>query len=358
MKMNQDVIISTPNGVQLSGDVARRLLETGFDPKGLRPYIGNDGRSYITQNAGGELKAVPIRNAQATLRKDEWKHYDTAVIDAATKRLKAVNFFNARGMSYNIPNGLGSTVLEYEDMSDMADAQLNMDGITRGDDDRVEFNINYLPLPIIHKDFTINARMLAASRTTGRPLDTTQAEVAGRKVAEMVETITLVGASAYAYGGGTLRGILDFPNVNSYTLAAHWDDSAATGETILADVLGMKQASIGARHYGPWVLLIPTGFETSLDEDFKAGSDKSTRQRLMEVEGIADIIVCDYLTADYVALVQLDSSTFRMVNGMGITVVEWKTEGGLKMHYKVMAIMVPQPRSDQNSRCGIVVGTK
>jgi hypothetical protein len=43
-----------------------------------------------------------------------------------------------------------------------------------------------------------------------------------------------------------------------------------------------------------------------------------------------------------------------MVNGMPIRSIEWNTEGGMIMNYKVMTIQVPQIRADQNNRTGIV----
>ena len=351
--MEMDFIL---NG-QANGSVAQKLVASGMNTNALRPYIGKDGRPYITFMVNGKPVAKPIVG-NATLRKDEWKHYDTAVIKAAQERLVAVADLQSRGLTYNIPNGMGTTVLEYEDMSDTEPASLSMDGITRGEADRPEFDINYLPLPIIHKDFFINARVLASSRTTGAPLDTTMAELAGRKVAEKAEEMLMIGASSYAFGGGTLYGYMDFTHRGQYTLAVHWNDSGATGDTILADVIGMKQASIDDRYYGPWMIYIPTNFETAIDADFKAASDKTIRQRLLEVDGIQGIKVVDKLTDDNIVMVQMTSDVIRIVNGMAITVVEWESEGGMRFHFKVMAIIVPQPRADQDDRCGIIHATK
>ncbi len=329
------------------GSVAQKLLANGMDVNVLRGYIGSDGRAYFTNNG----KAVPTLNA--TLRKDEWKHYDTAVIKAAQERLIGVADLYSRGLTYSIPNGLGTTVLEYEDISDISAAQMSMDGISRSKSDRPEFDINYLPLPIIHKDYQINSRVLASSRNTGAALDTTMAELAARMVAEKLEDILFNGASAYTFGGGTIRGYTDHPSRNTVSLTANWDASAATGETILTDALAMKQASIEAKYYGPWVMYIPTGYETVIDGDFKSNSDKSTRQRILEVDGIQDIKVSDKLTANNVLLVQMTSDVVRMVQGLAITPVEWESEGNMVHHFKVMTIQVPQIRSDQNGNCGV-----
>ncbi|UCE65940.1 MAG: encapsulin [Candidatus Zixiibacteriota bacterium] len=292
-----------------------------------------------------------ILRTNATLRKDEWKHFDETVVDVARQRMVGVQDLVSRGLSYNLTNGLGQMVLEYEQVSDALEAQMDMTGEARGRNDRVEYTLGYLPLPITHADFDINVRALTASRNLGQSLDTVQAAVAARKVSEKTETILFQGASTYTYGGGTIYGYCDFPSRNTGSLTANWDESGADP---VADVIAMKQKSIDDKHYGPWMLYIPTNYEGVLDEDFKANSDITIRERIKKIGNIADVKVADYLTADNVVLVELRPETARIVIGMQPTNVEWQTEGGMIFHFKVMAIMVPQLRADDNGNCGIV----
>jgi hypothetical protein len=42
---------------------------------------------------------------------------------------------------------------------------------------------------------------------------------------------------------------------------------------------------------------------------------------------------------------------------MDVTTVQWDEKGGMKKNFKIMAIIVPQLRADQNSNTGIVHGT-
>jgi uncharacterized linocin/CFP29 family protein len=336
------------------GSLAQKLLAHKMNVNALRPWIetdakGNEKGAYMTVNG----EAVPINNA--TLRKDEWKQYDQALLPAARERLVGIADLQARGLVYNITNGLGTTVLEYEDIGDIEAAQVSMDAVTRGRRDRPEFDINYLPLPIIHSDFYINIRVLNASRTTGQPLDTTMAELAARKVAEKAEEHLFLGADTFIYGGGIIYGYEDFPSANTITLSVNWDASAKTGEQIVGEVRDMKQASIDDRYYGPWVLYIPTSYETVMDDDYVSGYPKTIRERILEIDGIQDVKVVDSLSDDHVILVQMTSNVVRLVQGLGITTVEWDTEGGMVSNYKVMTIMVPQLRADQNGRTGIVV---
>lgn len=309
------------------GSVAHRLLANNFNVNALRT---ND-----------------------TLLYDEWKHIDTAILKEANIRLSGVNFLVGRGLTYNIPNGMGKTVLAWQDASDTEDAEVSMDGLTKARRDRPEFDIGYLPLPIIHKDFSFSAREIAESRNGNMPLDTTMAELATRKVSEKIEEFLVIGSSTYTFGGGTIRGLLDHGDRNTGSLTANWDDSAGTGEAILSDTLAMKQALIDDRHYGPYALWLPTNFETAIDEDFKSNSDRSIRERISMVENLVDIRVVDKMTADNVVMFQLTPDVVRMVIGLAITVVEWESEGGMRRNFKIIAIMVPQIRSTQANRSGI-----
>jgi uncharacterized linocin/CFP29 family protein len=348
------------NGAQ--GEVATYLASNGaLNVNAMKPYIGKDGRTYMTVFKGGDknkvenYKAVPIQ-ANGVLRRDEWKTLDEAVLKISDDRIPGVAALRQRGLVYNIGNGMGSTVFEYHDMSDAMEADLTMDGITKTDNDRVVYTTNYLPLPILHSDYQINARVLAASRNMGMPLDTTYAERATRKVLEKLEDMFFT-ATSYTYGGGTIYGYLNHPNRNEYTITA-WDSSAKTAAQIKDDVLGMKQASIDAKHYGPWVLHIPTSYETVLDDDFDTQTPGTTiRERLLKISGIEDIIVVDHLTDDNVVLVEMRPETVRLVTGMGIQNVQWDSQGGMTTKYKVMTIQVPQIRADQDGNSGIVHGS-
>jgi len=341
------------------GQVAGMLAGGGINANAMRPYIGKDGKAYITTYKGGDPKnpanyvATPIQ-ANATLRKDEWVRLDEAVLGIAEQRLGGVQDLVDKGLVYDIGNGMGSTVLEYHDVSDALSAELTMDGVTRAPGDRPNFTAKYLPLPIIHADYELNARALAASRNLGQPLDTTLAERAARKVNEKLESM-LFTDTTYAFGGGSIYSYLNFPYRNKKNLQASWATQSDAGK-IVGDVLNMKQLSIAAHHYGPWMLYIPTGYETKLDNDYDSTRGNTIRARIEAISGIQGVKVIDTLPADTVLLVQMTSDVVRLVRGMGIQNVEWATQGGMITKYKVMTIQVPQIRADQENHCGIVQG--
>ncbi len=341
---------------QAHGSVAAQLMQAQFDVNALRPYAGHDGRSYITTMQNGKPVAVPLVNATATLRKDEWIQLDTAVVKAAQPRLKAVGDLRARGLTYAIPNGMGKTVLQTETQSDISDAGVSMDGLTQADRDRPVYELTNLPLPIIHKDFSFSARQVATSRSGGSPLDTSMAELAARKVAEMAEKLLLGVASSYTFGGGTIAG---YTNHGSRLLKTITDPTSTgwTAATFVQEVLEMRKQSTDDYHYGPWMLYTAPAWDVYLDDDYStAKGDNTLRERVQKIQGIEGVQTLDYLTDYDIVLVQMTSDVVREVIGMDVTTLQWETQGGMMLNFKVMAILVPQIRADQNDNTGIVHG--
>ena len=341
----------------LTGEPLDLLLASNGDPGVLRPFIEEDGKSYVTlQQEDGTYKAIRI-NTHATLRKDDWKILDDAIVKAAVERLRLVSDLRGAGLTFTIPQGMGKTVLETETQTDINDAITSMDGLRESPDDRPEFELTNIPLPITHKDFMFSARQILCSRNGGSPLDTTTAELAGRKVAEKVERLTLGRDTGTTFGGGTVAGLLNFTSTITYTLTTPVGGGATMGAQLLADVIAMRTASVAAFHYGPWMMYVAPNWDTYLDVDFKAASDKTVRERVNAINGIVDIRTLDFMQNYDIVLVQMTSDIIRMVIGMDITTLQWDTKGGMQKNFKVMAIMVPQLRADINGNTGIVYGS-
>lgn len=331
-----DLISAGGGKLSGSGDVAQRLLKSGFNINSLRT---ND-----------------------VLRKEEWQQFDTALIDVARQRLPLTDFFISNGMQFSISNGLGTTILEWEQISDMEPADVSMAGVTRGEQDTVEFTLNQLPLPIVHKDFTINIRKLEASRTLGQSLDTTQAELAMRLVAEKIEDMIIVG-HATRVGTAQIFGLSTHPDIltGAQTGTTGWSVDS-TGEQILADAIAMMndlQTTVSpsgyVNHmYGPYALLVDYAAWNRFMADFKANSDKSILSRLRELEGLGRIIPSSNIAANTCIMLQLTKDVFDEVVGLQPTMVQWESQGGMQTHFKIMAIMVPRVKSTVEGQSGIV----
>lgn len=345
---------------QANGSVAQTLMAHGCSLDALRPWLGDDGRSYMTvvSNENGKMvaKTVPTMNA-ATLRKDEWKEMDDAIIRVARPRMRLFGDLRAAGLTYNIPNAMGKMILENETQGDIGDADVSMDGLRRTPNERPTYELQGLPLPIIHKDFSFPLRQILASRNGSTPLDTTNAEQCGIKVAEAVEKLTSGELVTRPYGGYYIYGYTTFPNRITKALT----DPAGMGwtpATLVQETLAMKALSVAAYHRGPWKVYAASAWDEYLDDDYSASKgDLTLRERLKKIEGITDVVTADFMSDLDFVMVQQSSNVARAVVGADIQTVQWESHGGMQLNYKVMCILVPQIRADQNGNTGIVHGS-
>lgn len=366
---------------QAHGEVGEQLATCRYEPGLLRPYVAKNGKKCVTMNYGtdengkpkqkaftlNELRDmgvdVPITNA-TTLRKDEWSMLDTAIVRVARQRLRAWSDL-AAASSFGGFNGMSKMILEHETMSDPGEAVVDMDGLTPGRTDAPLYQLEGLPLPITHSDFWFSSRRLAVSRNTGTPLDSTMAEAAGRRVAEQIEKTLIGTVTGTTYGvsssytaalGSKVYGYANYPNRITKTDVTTPDGT--NGATTVDDVLSMIESATNKYYYGPYMLYHSTDWDKYMDDDYRANDSRTLRQRLREISQITDVRRLDFLTNTYtLLLVQMTPEVARAVTGMDITTVQWPTSGGMRLNFKVMAIMVPQLRSDYNGNTGIVHAT-
>lgn len=361
MDINMDVL-----GMNYSqGLMANHLLNNGsINPGALRPFMHN-GKAYISVYAGLDKdgKKIHVNHLvnNATLKRDEWIALDQAVLRESRSRLVGIQDLITANLTYELGNGgMSTTVLQNQNISDAMEVELSMDGATRGKNDRPEYTHTYLPLPILHGDYEINARELAASRNGGNPLDTTQAEMVSRKISEKLENM-LFTDTKYSFGAkdslnrNTIYSYVNYPDRHTKVLAKAWNASNITAKEIFLDCLEMKQTLINDKMYGPYVIYIPTEYETILDDDYDTQTPGTTlRERILKISGITAIKVADSILPGNVVMVQMRPETVRLVRGLGIQNIQWNTEGGMITKFKVMTIQVPQIRTDAGGHCGIV----
>lgn len=351
--MDMDFIL---NG-SATGSSASMLLATNGHTGALRPWKGNDGRSYISIPDGVDADGKPkdkaiVTNAGALLRKNEWERIDDMVVKAARPRLKLINNMRSAGLTLNIANAFGTAVLQYERQSDISAARIGMDVTPSGDNDRPSYDIVNLPLPIISKEITMNSRAIAISRNGNTPLDVSNLELAAIKVAEQAEQLALGTLATYTYGGGTVYGLTNFPSRTTGTFL-NPNVSGWTPTMLYNSVIDMIDQSTQNYHYGPWDLYYSTGLLKYMMQQFSIYDSTALEAAIRKLPGMASVQMLDYLTGNQLLLVERSSSVARIVMGMDITTVQWQENGGATEKFRVMAMMVPQLKVDQDGNCGV-----
>lgn len=373
------------------GAVANTLQGLRYEPGLLRPWVDRKGQTCFTVNVGKkytegqdvpiyksytrealEKRGVysPVSNA-LSMTKDAWIELDRAIVKTARLRLFAYADLAAYS-SRSVGNAMGKTTFEYQAMNDPGEAVVDMDAMTDGRTDRPLFNLKSIPLPITHSDFYFSERELAVSRSGGMPLDSTMAEAAGRRVAEMIEKTTIgtetgvtfgpnsSSDTRYANSASKVYGYTNFPQRTTKI-----DLTTPTGsnpEAIVQDILEMIETMNTNAYYGPFVLYHSTPYSLYLASDyFRTGgtsANTTVLARIMQIPGIAKVQRLDYLTSGYqMILVQMGSDVAQAIDGMGVTTVMWPSQGGMRTNFKVMAIQVPLLKSQYSGTTGIIHGT-
>jgi uncharacterized linocin/CFP29 family protein len=320
--------------------------------------FGNSaGRWAAEQLAKGKKKhgkfTVNSLRTLDTLERDEWIYYDDAVVEETAIRLRAVADLIRLGLVTEIPNAIGKTLIQVEQIGDMQPAIVSMSGLVRADNDGIEPAYANTPLPIIHKDFRLDLRHLEASRERNEPLDALQARVSTRLVNEKMEYLTFNGGPTFA--GNAIYGLLTHPsrNTGSFGTNGAWSAAAKTGADMQADLVTAIKGLQADRMYGPYGVYVPGDAMVGLDNDFKAASDRTIRERLLAMENIAFINSSDQLPTANLVVVQLTPDVITWGRGLDPTTVQWDIQGGFGVDMKIFAIGVPIIRADKQGRSGI-----
>lgn len=334
-----------------------------------RPYFNRRGEPVVAYNTGqrdnnGEFIYKERRiHGNATLRKEEWVELEEQLLESARERLRAVDDLRNAGLVHPV-GGLGVLVSEWETGSEITDAGITMDGETVTEEDRQEFGLEGTPIPVIQKRFRIGERVLMASRMRGAALDLTTGNEAARAVARTSENMmfygTTIGVTRSREKVYQVYGYTTHPDKASFTIS---DWSLAQGTTVLSEILQMITVmERDHRHFGPFVLYIPADFSSKFAEDFKADSDKSLRQRVLEDPRISDIRVADALKGASnggpdVVMVELSRGTVDLAVGSDLATTQWSSGSGWTNYFQVFTAWAPRIKADFDGRVGVMHAT-
>lgn len=321
------------------------------------------------RHCGTSREAVAQFRAAGPLTEDAQEAFDDAVIKVARERLVLVGDLLEAGLTFPMANWLSVLELDWEQESEAGRAHRTMSPGSLNENAAVDRNRKTIPIYATVSPYNFNIRFLMASERNGTPIDTTMAEQCTRRVNVAIEDAAWEGLPA-TVAGNSVEGILNATNRNTQTFTSNraWDNSSHTGENILTDVLNMIGQLEGDNMFGPYNLYVPASYDRKLNEDFKSNSDKTIRQRLLELPQINAVKAADRLKdqsslqggsdrSDTVALIQMTSDVVDVVVGQQPTPVSWTDGPGFELSNIILACLVPRVKDTYDNQSGICIGT-
>ena len=294
----------------------------------------DDGRPVINRKA---MYQFLVENN--SLREDQTRAIEETLTRVARRDLRAVADLRAAGLTTTTPQGIGATTFEFDRVTPVGKATQGMSILDLGDKDLVTFARTAIPIPVTASQFEMDARHQAAGMAYGPSVSMVNVEEHTRSVAETLED-TLVNGSAVVLGANTLPGYTNFSSREQHSFSdTAWNDISGDPTAAVTDVIAMRTSLRDNGFTGPYALYIPANFDGVIDEDYKAESDRTLRDRLLSIEGVESIRVLPTLADDNVLLVQMTSGVVEAVIGQDITTVTWDILGGLGTRWAILSVM-------------------
>lgn len=286
---------------------------------------------------------------------------DNRVVSVGLDRLTIMADAIAAGLTVSMSDWLAIMELYWESESQVGNARRTMELEVRGENAIPDRTGQRIPIFATMEDFNFGARLLAASRRGGQPLDLSMVSQAARRVNEALEDQAINGTGA-SWNGNDAPGLLNAPNVNTnaYVDNEAWDASGHSGEDILTDVLGMADTLLTDNFPGPYTLYIPKDYQNKLNQDFKSATSGTIRQRLEElVFNGRNLVVktADRLPDDRTVLIQWTDNVADVIDGQQPTAVSWQGVGPApRSHFAIVACQILRVKNTYSGQSGICTG--
>jgi uncharacterized linocin/CFP29 family protein len=241
----------------------------------------------------------------APLTEKEWERLDEMVVSAARRVLVGRRFIDLTG-----PFGIGMQVVPLDKISG-AEAYLHADASSSGEDEGADVvqitGRQYVPLALIHKDFSLTWRDIETAHQFGTRLELGPAAAAATFVARAEDDLIF-------------RGLLNAAGKQTIPLG----DWKAAG-TALSDVVAARQALADAGFYAPYALVVSPALYALLQRPYK----QSGRLESKLLESIADggILQSPALTAKQALLVSQGPHHLDLVVGQDMITAYLGPEG-------------------------------
>lgn len=290
------------------------------------------------------------------LSEREWNQYDEAIIRMVRLKATGLARLRAANLTHQL-GGLGTLVSNWYRGSEHIQATANMDGRTRGNQDRGDRKVGSVPVPITFAEYEISQRELEASRALGNDLDVFEAENATDAVVDKLEAALFNGDTNIVVGGASIPGFTTVTGRLTDTATNYGGGDFGTWGNGRKAIAGMVAAAAAVRYYGPFGVWVSNTQYHQLLARATDGSGQMEMDAIMTLPQIAFVELGPKLADGVTVAVQLTRNVIDLAVAQDVTNLESAEILGMTTKFKVLAAMVHRLKADYAGNVGVVHAT-
>lgn len=332
-----------------------KLHEAVFAANQLKKYVIVDIDNNIinaSESAQAAAKAGKLlTNANGTVRHEDFLVIQDRIVEVRRRKLNGITDLMEAGLSFNV--SLEEQLVGFENVNEFQEAEQEMNPNSYQNNDTV-FTEEFVPNPITHQSFSVPWRQQGFDYK--RSLGMSESV---RQVAEKLENTLFNGNASISvsFGGqaNPIFGYTTHPNRGTGTIS-DWS-VVANIELIVPEMIeqiGAMWSTQGGVENDSVIPYVANDIWVNLQNDYKADSEKSVLNRLLDIPQIKAIKPAEKLASKAVVLVEMLERTIQLASASDIiTVPHIKTNPMAPQVLTTYAAMVQQIKSDSKGNTGI-----
>lgn len=303
-----------------------------------RVYVANAQGQQVTRYVSNSNVLTPSQVADVVGSMNVVK--DSVIV--------ATNDLQKYGLSRNDPRGMGAMKAGYVQMSDMEEADIQIDFENPSPLGVTDLMVTTMDLPFIVKKFKITSLAASMSDLTGVNMLREYSQAAVRKISQKLEQVI------FGFPGSPVFGLTTYPSRTQVTFTGSgWTSSS--GANILKDVTSMLQAQKDAGYYGKSILYMDSNLWEFLEADYSSTVEKSIFDKILAKPEIETARPTPNMTGNQVSLLPIDTQFIELIISQKMTFREYPaTQEGIPV--TVFLKINPLLKKLYNNKSAIIHG--
>jgi hypothetical protein len=339
---------------------AELTTNNSIDYGGAAWGAGSDWFFNMDLSERRQYAANAMASNASTLERDEYETLSDRIIRTYKRNLSGLADLQDQGLVRNV--SLATQVDLWQTVTEVTEADITMDGEDQAANDRIEYNTQGVPIPIVHKDFRIPERELQTSRNMGNDLRTDTAAEVSRAVTEMAEqmlfqgwnpTVDTARGDDWQVYGYTDSSVSASVSGSDFGTAGNIRDVFTATIDKLMDDNNQQPAGDGFLTYISQTQY--RQYRNAIDPD--GDGNMTVRERVenefdMELGDVKS--VPDYVLPDgEMVMVNPAPDVVELALAEDMQTLEWSSGSGMTNFYKVLWSGAPEIKTDAKNNYGV-----